>query len=459
MGVIDPGGTLPAKEKKLLWRNWLRWGVLLLACFFYTWFYAGFLSYTMLYLVALLPVVSLLALLVNLFTFRISETLNERIFVKGENAMYQLILANESPLPIPYVAISMYLEGQILCRDMKSLHLSLHPFAKKTYEYGMPLPYRGRYSVGVDSIVFRDFLGLFFLRHRPLERKSILVKPRVRLQAHRRVPAAMVSEGNELAGLFEPGNDELVDIRQYVPGDSLRKVHWKLTAKVGTPMVRDMRNELDNDILLVLDVTAAPEQTGRTLLLEDGLIEECVSQTQYLLAQSLPVRLCFWREEPVVLRAITPGDFQKAYELLSEVKFNQEGRFEELLDNFLDTGRHRSLVFLFTVQLTNELIEKAIALRFRGFDLELFYLLPPGTDTQNLSAGAPDRSIAEQMDRHGIRVHRLTVEPVDAVDTADAGNAVNAGNAVGTGRIEQENPAARPGTEGGRAGETDEKVG
>ena len=119
MRLNESGAALPVKERKLLWRNWLRWGVLLMACFFYTWFYTGFLSYTMLYLVALLPAVSLTALVVNLFTFRISETLNERIFVKGEAAMYQLILANESPLPIPYVSISMYLEGQILCRDMR----------------------------------------------------------------------------------------------------------------------------------------------------------------------------------------------------------------------------------------------------------------------------------------------------------------------------------------------------
>ena len=267
------------------------------------------------------------------------------------------------------------------------------------------------------------------------------MKPRVRIQAHRRVPAAMVSEGNELAGLFEPGNDELVDIRRYVPGDSLRKVHWKLTAKVGIPMVRDMRNELDNDILLVLDVTAASEQTGQTLLLEDCLIEECVSQTQYLLTRSLPVRLCFWREEPVVLRAITPGDFQKAYELLSEVKFNQEGRFEELLDNFLDTGRHRSLVFLFTVRLTSELIEKAIALRHRGYDLELFYLIQPGGAIQGRSQDASDRSITEQMDRHGIRVHRLAV-------------AASAEDYTGT-----DIPGTDTQEEGGSTGETDEKVG
>lgn len=427
MSLFEPEPTLSAKEKTLLWKNWLRWGVLLVACFFYTWFYAGFLSFTVLYLVLLLPLVSLFALLVNLLTFRIGESLNERVFVKGDKAMYRLVLGNESPLPIPYVAITMYMEGRILCSEMKSLNLSLLPFAKRTYEYGMPLPYRGRYSIGVRSIVFRDFLGLFFLRHQPLEPKSILVKPRIRMQAHRRIPAAMVSEGNELAGLFEPGNDEMVDIRRYVPGDSLRKVHWKLTAKIGNPMVRDMRNELDNDILLVLDVTMAPEQSGETLLLEDCLIEECVSQTEYLLARSLPARLCFWREEPVVLRAVTPGDFQKAYDLLSEVKFNQTGRFEDILDNFLDTGRHRSLVYLFTVHLTNGLIEKAIALRHRGYDLELFYLLPPegGAGATRMT----ESSIAEQLDRNGIRVYRLT--PETPVPDEEGGHAVAADEKVG----------------------------
>ena len=405
MSLFDPEPALPAKERSLLRKNWFRWVFLVLACLLFTWFYGGFLSYTTLYVMLLLPVVSLTALVVNLLTFRIGENLNERVFIKGDQAMYRLVLGNESPLPMPYVAITMYMEGRILCSEMKSLHLSLRPFARSTYEYGMPLPYRGRYSIGVRDILFRDFLGMFFLRHKPLERKSILVRPRIRIQAHKRIPAAMVSEGNELAGLYEPGNDEMVDIRQYVPGDSLRKMHWKLTAKTGNLMVRDMRNELDNDILLILNVCASAETSGETLQQEDCLIEECVSQTQYLLQRSLPARLCFWREEPVVLRAIAPGDFQKAYELLAEVKFNQPGQFEDVLDNFVDAGIHRSLVYLFTVQLTHGLIEKAIALRHRGYDLEIFYLLAPlGT---NEEAQKTNSSITEQLGRNGIRVHRL----------------------------------------------------
>ena len=406
----DP--AMPAREKALLRKNWIRWAFLVGACLFYAWFYTGFLPYTVLYAVLLLPVVSFLCLMVNLFTFRIGESLNERTFVKGDRAKYRLVLGNESPVPIPYVTITMYLEGRILCSEMKSMHMSLAPFAKREYVYELPLPYRGRYEVGVRDIVFRDFLGMFFLRHRPLERKSILVRPRVRILSHKTIPAAMVSEGNVLAGLFEAGNDEMIDIRRYAPGASLRKMHWKLSAKSGNLMVRDMRNELDNDILFLLDVSAPPEQNAETLAREDCLIEEAIAQAQYLLSRGMPARICFWREEPVVLRAATPGDFMKAYELLSEVKFNQEGRFEDVVDNFLETGAHRSLAYLFTVQLTHGIIEKCIVLRHRGYDVELYYLLAPdaaGPDTK-----ANMRGIADQLAQNGIRVFRLVPEPIDS---------------------------------------------
>ncbi len=419
MDWYEPEATTPEREKDLMRRNWVRWVFLILAALFYTWFYGGFLSFTLLFITLLMPVVSLAALIGNYFFFKIGENLNERIFIKGDCARYRLLLGNEGFIPIPYLTVTMYLEGRILCDDMKSMQISLAPFAKKEFIYEMPLHFRGRYSIGVRSILFRDFLGLFAVRHRPLERKSILVKPRIRLIAHKKIPAAMVSEGNVLAGLYESGNDEMVDIRAYVPGDSLRKMHWKLTAKTGNPMVRDMRNELDNDILLLLDVGMAAEQNERTLLQEDCLIEEAVSQSQYLLAHGMPARICFWREEPVVLRTATPGDFLKAYELLSEVKFNQESHFEDVIDNFLDPGTHRSLVYLFTVRLTHGIIEKAIAMRHRGFDTEIFYIIAPDTDaaTGRNTAG----SLHEQMARNSIRIHRLVTEqPIQTRSVAKA---------------------------------------
>ncbi len=399
------------KEKKVKVRNWVYWLMLVLATLFYTWFYGGFLSFTMLYIILLLPIVSFVALIGNLYAFKISENLNGRIFVKGESAKYELILGNESILAIPYITISMYLEGQVLCSDMKSMQFSMMPFSKKKYVYEMPLHYRGRYSIGVRKIIFRDFMGLFSISHKPLEQKTILVKPRINFIKQKLIPAAMVSEGNVLAGLFESGNDEMVDIRKYVPGDSLRKMHWKLTAKTGNAMVRDMRNELDNDIIMIIDIGLPKEQNEMALSEEDCLIEEAVAQAEYLLTRGMPVRLCIWRDEPVILRAITPGDFLKVYDLLSEVKFNQGTPFEDTMDNFLDSGTHRSLVYLFSVNLNNKVIENAITMRHRGFDIEMYYLKEPNNQSNIIMNKKNSITFfQDQMARNGIRTKRLTPE-------------------------------------------------
>ncbi len=395
------------KEKQFILRNWLLWVSLVAASFVYTWFYSGFFAFTLLYMVLLLPAVSLAGLILNLTFFKISENLNGRVFVKGDTARYELLMGNEGFFAMPYLSVTMYLEGQMLCSDMKSMHLSLAPFSRKRYLYEMPLYYRGRYSIGVHKITFRDFLGLFALNHKPLEQKTILVKPRVRLIHQKFIPAAMVSEGNELAGLHDAGNDEMVDIRAYRPGDSLRKMHWKLTAKTGNAMVRDMRNELDNDVILILDVRMAAEQNDKALMREDCLIEAAVTQSEYLLSRGIPVRLCFWRDEPVILRAVTPGDFLKVYELLSEVKFNSQTHFEDTLDYFIDGGTHRSLVFLFSVTLQNNVVEKAIRLRHRGFDIEVTYLEEPKNNTVGTTAR---NGFQEQMARNGIRTVQLVPE-------------------------------------------------
>jgi uncharacterized protein (DUF58 family) len=124
-------------------------------------------------------------------------------------------------------------------------------------------PRRGRYRLGPMRISTRFPLGLvrahFFLR----ETLDIVVLPRIgRLAPHWSAILAGAMAGDQsratMKGLTE---GDYFGLRPWQRGDSLRWIHWRTTARTGTPTVRQFEQHRRLDVALVLD-PHLPAQAG-----------------------------------------------------------------------------------------------------------------------------------------------------------------------------------------------------
>jgi hypothetical protein len=385
-------------------RNIARYFVMLLVCFIYAYLYGGFFPYTLLYLTLSLPIMSLLYLVVICTCFKLSERINERIFVKGSHASYHLILENSSPLYMPFITVRFYMDGQIICKNLKSLRISLAPLSKRELDYSIPLLFRGKYDVGVKSIQISDILGLFSHTIHSYEKKSILVKPRILDIQYDDSLSARISEGKLSYEYNEAGNDDISNIRDYAYGDSFRKIHWKLSSKFGKPLVKETRNELDNDAVIILNLNGPDTKDEEALLKEDCIIEEVVSQVNFLLKKNIPVKLCFFKDGPFTLRVSTPMEFQTFYMLLSELKFNQKKDFAEVLGYFASNEQSSNLMYLYSVELDGDALSKALQIENYGINIELFYISISDIERDDAEAY---RNMADMLIKNNIRSKRL----------------------------------------------------
>ena len=103
----------------------------------------------------------------------------------------------------------------------------IHTTLPDTVGYELTLTNRGEWTVGPARLVVTDTLGLFRTTIRTAATATLLVYPEVRdLRDHEAV-----------AGFFEQTNvsdrQAFDTIREYAPGDPLRDVHWKSSAKRG----------------------------------------------------------------------------------------------------------------------------------------------------------------------------------------------------------------------------------
>jgi len=152
-------------------------------------------------------------------------------------------------------------------------HVPAHGRAIGTYR--ITLHRRGRYRFGPLRVSTRFPLGLVRGQITLPERDELIVAPRLgrllppwsslleaeQVGDERRHPQRGISEG------------DYYGLRPWQSGDSLRWIHWRTTAKLARPVVRQYERRRSRDVAIVLDPRLPPRPTERS----EGLVELAIS--------------------------------------------------------------------------------------------------------------------------------------------------------------------------------------
>jgi uncharacterized protein (DUF58 family) len=104
-----------------------------------------------------------------------------------------------------------------------------------------------------------DPFGLFRALHTVPLPQSVLVLPRRHPVPNLRLPGGRKYQRGGVALAGSVGDsEEFVALRDYRPGDPVRRIHWKSWARVGKPIVREYQDEFFVRHALVLDTFAPP---------------------------------------------------------------------------------------------------------------------------------------------------------------------------------------------------------
>ena len=116
---------------------------------------------------------------------------------------------------------------------------------------------RGRYVVERARATVDDPFGLARMDVELDARGSLLVYPRlVPLDRLFSESGAHAQDGRRLL-LRRPSGFDLHSVREYEQGESLRKVHWKTTARRGQLMVKELEDAPRDEIAVILDADAS----------------------------------------------------------------------------------------------------------------------------------------------------------------------------------------------------------
>jgi uncharacterized protein (DUF58 family) len=112
---------------------------------------------------------------------------------------------------------------------------------------------RGRYRFAGARAIFEDPFGLFRAESAAGGQATLLVYPRlVELDRLFSEAGGASQEGGRLL-LQRTSGFELHSVRNYTEGESLRKVHWRTTARRGRLMVKELEDAPHDEVAVLLD--------------------------------------------------------------------------------------------------------------------------------------------------------------------------------------------------------------
>lgn len=178
---------------------------------------------------------------------------------------------------------------------------ALDPGASARLAYQLVARRRGRHVIGPLRIDRFDPLGLTLRRRSAGPTAELVVLPFIRpVRTVRVAPPSQHFDGPATGAIR--GSSDLRALREYVPGDEPRHIHWKATAASGTLMVRDLIDPTEPRLTVLVD-------DRRSVLTADEFEDACELAASVLDAAARErYRVCLLSTTGLVV-APQPGPF------------------------------------------------------------------------------------------------------------------------------------------------------
>ncbi|MFW5689053.1 MAG: DUF58 domain-containing protein [Spirochaetota bacterium] len=169
---------------------------------------------------------------------------------------------NGSLVPIPHLVVADN-PGSLYTGHENAKLMSLRAGEKSELLYHIRGMNRGAYRLGPISVRYADPLGLYPKYRTVFEETRLVVYPRiypVELPVHRGLPAGSITTRSRI---YEDPT-RYRSVREYVPGDEIRRINWKASARLGALHSTEWLPTINVPVMIMLNLTASTyEQRNR----------------------------------------------------------------------------------------------------------------------------------------------------------------------------------------------------
>ena len=245
------------------------------------------------------------------------ERLSSRVRV-GDKVEERITVRNTSGLPKPILEVEDLTD---LPGYSSGMAVDLPSRGFRSWRTMTPARKRGIYTMGPVRVANTDAFGLFRWERLYCDTDTLVVYPRTFDVPEFAIRAAYLSGESSARKLTYDLTPHASSVREYASGDSISRVHWNSTARLGKLMSKEFDLGRSSDVWLFVDLHR-DVQAGQ---LEESTDEYAVSIAASLagkyLRSNLPVGLIGYGDQRYFLPADTgSGQYDRIMESLAMSK-------------------------------------------------------------------------------------------------------------------------------------------
>ena len=350
-----------------------------------------------------------------------SRSLGAARAVAGDTVPLDVTIWNRKPLPLPWIAADDLITDGISVRERPVLERDDERFGRRVLHNAWALAWfervvrhfhlearrRGVYELGPARLRVRDILGRDAAAGAEPSEAALVVGPRgVPLRMTTR-NAAPIGERRARRSLFaDPAL--FGGVRPFQPGDSLRRVHWRATARLGTTVSRRYEPARGREVIIALDVQTIPGPHWEMTYDDEAFEGLCVA------AASLSRQLLAGGASCGIVAASFTGTIQQVAYLGPQAAHGQLARTAEFLARIgpISSRPYPQLLTWLTRRFPPGGTVLTLSARDpRAYLAAMQRLARSGYRVEHVALGADGATHAAVVRRHGIPAASATLDP------------------------------------------------
>ena len=241
----------------------------------------------------------------SLAALRVRRQFTDHAFL-GEHVSVSLELNNPSWFPIPWLRLTETLPLELAPSEQFNRAYSLRSRERVVIDYELDCTRRGYYPLGPVRLVVGDLFGFSDAAGREGAQQFLTVYPRIiplaRLDLPSRLPHGTLSASRRI--FEDPAR--LRGVREYQPGDNLRRIHWKASAHADTLLVKQFSPSISLESMVLLNLNGRDYHRQRIYSASEWSIVVAASVATYLESMRQAVGLATNGSDPL-LSGANPG--------------------------------------------------------------------------------------------------------------------------------------------------------
>ncbi|MFT9057026.1 MAG: DUF58 domain-containing protein [Ethanoligenens sp.] len=297
---------------------------------------------------------------------------------RGVEQHFAATVAGRGLLMFPRITCCFYTDN-LLGQITQTAHVdtTLSPQEKRTFSFGIKFDHLGTYEVGISSARIYDLFGMFYLNHPNSGQSHVTVRPRALQVACFDFAEVIGHQSNMATSKSKMETDDYSGIRQYVPGDAIKNIHWKISAHSSEYMVRMFESYTSRGYTVYLDLEATGYTPEVLFSLYDCLVETAYSVACHVLRENEDLELVYMKDDEV--RLALPRSRENIDHTVADfgdIAISNNGHLITALE--ANAGRQYGLdiLVLCTANLSEPLVQISTAAVGLHKAIFLFYVVP-----------------------------------------------------------------------------------